>query len=170
MTIYGVQGGTPRFLLARLLAHGKELYTLPEIARDPRGKPYFPDRPDLHFNWSHSGDLLLCALSDRPVGVDIERTRPRRPYLPRYALTDAEFEEFEFLGGGWSAFYTVWTRREAWVKYTGDGLLAHRGEDPPVSGLFLRSYGGKGWRAAVCGEEEPPDQIFWLEKEDPSCG
>ena len=120
-----------------------------EIARGQYGKPFFPGRPDLHFNLSHSGGLALCALGDEPVGADIEWVRPRRAGLPRYALTPGEYGEFLARGGGWDAFYALWTRREAWVKYTGLGVARSRGREIPGA-LRLYPLEGEGWRGAVC--------------------
>ena len=45
------------------------------ICRTERGKPYAKGMA-VHFNVSHSGDLVLCAVSDSSIGADIERIRP----------------------------------------------------------------------------------------------
>lgn len=37
------------------------------------GKPYLPDYSDVHFNISHSEKYVVCAVSDKPVGVDIQK-------------------------------------------------------------------------------------------------
>ena len=87
MKLYGAQGVSPQVLLAYALSHRYQLSPPPALARTPLGKPYFPQYPHLHINWSHSGSLVLCALSDSPVGVDVEWVRPRAATLPRYALT-----------------------------------------------------------------------------------
>lgn len=163
MYLYGSRNTTPQTLLEYVLARTHGLSSLPALARTSLGKPYLPDRPDLHVNWSHSGNLTLCALSDRPVGVDIEVMRPRGASLPRYALTPEEYAQYQALGGDWPAFYTLWTRKEAWCKYTGEGLRRRWGEAPPEEGLHFRTYIGEDWRAAVCGEEEPPKDICWME-------
>lgn len=76
MKLYGAQGVSPQVLLAYALSHGYQLSPPPALARTPLGKPYFPQYPHLHINWSHSGSLVLCALSDSPVGVDVEWVRP----------------------------------------------------------------------------------------------
>ena len=76
LILYSASGLTAR-------AHARELLTLavrevwglsplPEIAQREGGKPFFPDREELHFNLSHSGDLALCGLDRAPVGVDIQ--------------------------------------------------------------------------------------------------
>ena len=152
MKLYGAQGVSPQVLLAYALSHGYQLSPPPALARTPLGKPYFPQYPHLHINWSHSGSLVLCALSDSPVGVDVEWVRPRAATLPRYALTPEEYDAFQHQGGDWSAFYGLWTKKEAWCKYTGQGLRRHWGASPPKTGLFFQTYAGSGWRACVCGE------------------
>ena len=169
MTIYGVRDGAPLPLLALAVARSAGIQTLPAIERTSSGKPYFPSHRDLHFNWSHSGPWLLCALSCRPVGIDIEVVRARRISLPNYALTEAEWKDYLLLGGDWPAFYTLWTRKESWCKYTGDGILAHWKETPPSDGLRFRSYRGGGWQACVCGEETPPEAIRWVERSELPC-
>lgn len=163
MKLYGGKKGTWQDLLAFVLKTGYGISPLPEIVRTAQGKPYFLSLPHLHFNISHSKNLMLCAVSQKPVGVDIEDIRPRRDSLPEYALSPAEFAEYQKLGGDWPAFYILWTRKEAWCKYTGQGLRTLWGQSPPEEGLFYGHYAGEGWRATVCGEEPPPKSILWLE-------
>ena len=96
-------------LLAKLLAAEYGLPQLPELARQEGGKPFFPQRPDLHFNVSHSGGLALCGAGSAPLGVDIEEVRPRRSGLARYICSPAEYAWYEELGGDWESLYTIWT-------------------------------------------------------------
>lgn len=142
-------------LLERAAGQTWGLETLPEVVRLPGGKPVFSGYPDLHFNLSHSGALALCALADRPVGVDVELVRPRSAALPAYVFRGAEHERFLALGGDWGAFYTLWTEKESILKYTGEGLKAlYRAQVP--AGCVITHLSGKGWRAAVCAREEAP--------------
>ncbi|MDO4515942.1 MAG: 4'-phosphopantetheinyl transferase superfamily protein [Bacillota bacterium] len=164
MKIYGTRAGPWQDLLSHILKTQYGISPLPELARTAAGKPYFPSLPALNFNISHTGGYVLCALSCRPVGVDIETIRPRRESLPRYALSPREYADYEALGADWPAFYTLWTRKEAWCKYTGQGLAPLWGQTPPEEGLFYGGYRGDGWQAAVCGEETPPEEIIWLEE------
>ena len=39
-------------------------------------KPYISDNKNIYFNLSHSGKMVLCAISDRELGVDIEINDP----------------------------------------------------------------------------------------------
>lgn len=138
------QEGSQRELACRLLALALEreygLRQMPEIAREPGGKPYFPGRPDICFNLSHSHGAAVCALHDKPVGIDVEKLRPAPPRL-------AEGMEDE-------AFFRLWTAREAAVKRRGEGigaLLRPMEPDP----LCRRLEGVlEGYIVTVCPSEE----------------
>ena len=138
--------------------------SLPDIIRTEGGKPYFKDCPDRHFNLSHSGDLAMCALSDAPVGVDIEVIRPRKEGLPWYTFKGEDYERYLALGGDWEAFYTLWTEVESVIKYTGEGLKAYRRARLP-EGCVISHLSGDGWKAAVCGHES----VETMEDENTSC-
>lgn len=133
----------------------------PAIARREDGKPWFPDRPEIHFNLSHSGGLALCALGERELGVDIELVRNRTIGLPRYALSDAEYRWYAARGSHWEDFYTLWTLKESRVKCTGAGIfqkpvreisvpLLEPGESARWEGFRFLALAGENWRGAVC--------------------
>jgi len=103
----------------------------------PRGKPRLlewqprPSMPGsvLQFNLSHSGSRALVALAwDREVGVDIEEIRPRvaMDELVQRFFAARECAEFAGLAPELriAAFYAGWTRKEALVKATGQGIAA----------------------------------------------
>ena len=86
MILLGIDNLSRREQARELLAWGAERYwgltPLPELEAGERGKPWFPSCPQNHFNLSHSGSFALCALSDQPVGVDIQEMRAAwRPSL-----------------------------------------------------------------------------------------
>ncbi len=187
MVLYGARGLAGREEAYRLLerAAGAHwgLAGLGGLAREERGKPYLPGQPQFQFNLSHSGDLALCALSSRPVGVDIQVLRPFRPRLVDRSCTGAEGNWLQTQADPTAAFAQLWALKEAISKHSGYGLpyppsrlpvpLPPQGcpYDPrrlyTLDGLFLRIYQGPDWRAAVCGEEPPPEKIFWTgEKRD----
>jgi 4'-phosphopantetheinyl transferase len=91
----------PRALRFALGAHGKlRLRSEPRETRQDSG---WGSGEDLRFNLSHSGELMLVAVtSGREVGVDVERASERYT----------------------TEFLRAWTVREATVKCLGVGLAS----------------------------------------------
>ena len=96
------------------------------LARTERGKPYFPNYPSVHFSVSHSGDIFACAFSGEPVGVDIQEYKHRPDEAERCRKIAERFfhrDEIDALDADTvSAFYNIWTAKEAYVKLTGQGI------------------------------------------------
>jgi 4'-phosphopantetheinyl transferase len=92
----------------------------------PHGKPFLINS-DLEFNISHSGEIAIIALSNKtPVGIDVEKLLPLedRDALLRQFFHAKEEQEIISLSEQESqlAFYNCWTRKEAILKATGEGL------------------------------------------------
>ncbi len=89
-----------------------------------RGKPFLPDHPDVHFNVSHSGKYVVCAFSDKTVGLDIEEIREVKPSLIKYALNKSELAELEATPATekMTRFFEMWTAKEAFLKHIAKGL------------------------------------------------
>ena len=156
LRLYGGTNLTPQALLSWALAKSFQIQELPEIGRTEHNKPYFPTLPGLHVNWSHSGPFVLCALGNAPVGVDIEVIRPRTASLPRYALTASEYAQYQANGADWPAFYALWTRKEAWCKYTGQGLRRQWGEDIPTGCFSAPTKAPPGGPPCAGRKHRPP--------------
>ena len=67
-----VQSVLAELLLRRALREEFGLVELPKIETGEKGKPFFPDHPEIHFNLSHCKYAVACALDSAPVGVDAE--------------------------------------------------------------------------------------------------
>lgn len=99
------------------------------LSEGPQGKPFLPDFPDLQFNLSHAGTRVLCVLSSLPCGGDVERLGRGSPALARrfFAPDENAVLEAERSAGGeeaFQAFFTrIWTRKESFLKATGEGLF-----------------------------------------------
>lgn len=92
----------------------REMYDIPmpAIAKQPAGKPYFPDRPDIHFSLSHTATHVFCAVSDAPVGADIETIRTVRLGVPERVSTPDELSAFHF--------FELWVLKESFIKVSGN--------------------------------------------------
>lgn len=88
------------------------------------GKPCF-ESGAAQFNLSHSGTRVLCAVSDLPVGCDVQKKEPVQADVARRFFHPEEYaslcacrseEERDLL------FYRLWTLKESFLKCTGRGF------------------------------------------------
>ena len=91
------------------------------------GKPIFaasPLHPVVpHVSISHSKGLCLAAVSDREIGADIERMDPRGDSLIRLAARYFTSDELAYVKESpLPRFYEIWTAKESFIKYTGEGF------------------------------------------------
>lgn len=86
------------------------------------GKPVLRDDPGLHFSLSHSGNAVLCALDRRPVGADIEMIRRHNLEHLLSVFSDRERASIEQAASPELCFTRLWTRKESYLKLTGEGL------------------------------------------------
>ena len=113
---------------------GLQNHTL-EFSLNQYGKPLLLNTPNLHFNISHSGNLVVCALDNKPVGVDVEIhksvnseaafSRCEHSFL-KIARRFFRHDENEFIvadmGRSIERFYEIWTMKESYVKWEGRGM------------------------------------------------
>lgn len=109
-----------RGLLSRLLAPKP----LPEIIHNEQGKPLFADDYPLWFSFSHSQDDIALIISDEgSVGCSLEHIRPQDNWrtLANALFSNAEHDELEkeTPESQLTAFWRIWTRKEAIVKQRG---------------------------------------------------
>lgn len=90
--------------------------------RTEKGKPYLDGSP-LHFNLSHSGNFVACAIDESPIGIDIEVIRPVRQELCKKVCAQDECA-YVFPNGEFSSerFLLLWTAKEALMKQIGIGI------------------------------------------------
>ncbi|MBQ9121082.1 MAG: 4'-phosphopantetheinyl transferase superfamily protein [Clostridia bacterium] len=122
------------------------------------GKPYLAGA-SLHFNLSHSEGFCACAISDVPVGIDVEAIRPKEPdFMKRMAermFTDEEARELAASGFSAEVFFEIWVKKEALVKRSGVGITGMRAVDSSTERVFYQRIGD--FALAVCADG---DEVF----------
>ncbi len=100
-----------------------------EFEYGQKGKPRLAGEAvnsGLHFNVSHSNERALIAVSRAPLGVDIEHIRPLKDCEAIARRFFSEAEQCSLVSvpteRKLEAFFTCWTRKEAYIKAVGDGL------------------------------------------------
>lgn len=92
------------------------------IETAPHGKPYLKDHPDIHFNLSHCRTAIAVAVSDRPIGVDIESIRKHTPALVSRTMNHTESMQIMTSPAPEREFIKLWTAKESVFKLTGTGI------------------------------------------------
>lgn len=115
--------GCLRDVLARYLHCEPDQFS---FSTNPHGKPALLNHK-LEFNLSHSGDFALIAIAqEHKVGVDVERIRSgiSSHVIAQQYFSKSEFAELQSLPLELreAAFFTCWTRKEAYIKAQGLGL------------------------------------------------
>ena len=107
-------GGSPADIQFGMVAMGK-----PTLSR--------PNDIGLQFNTTHSGDLVIIAVTaNRDVGVDVERVKPvpRALQVSRRCFSAEEHSHLESVPAERlpAEFLSIWVRREGTAKARGDGV------------------------------------------------
>ena len=109
------------------------------------GKPAIIGHTDIHFNLSHCREAVICAVSDKPVGIDIESPRTPRPSLINYTMNADEAERIRQAPDPSLLFTQLWTMKEALVKLTATGITDNlrdvlRRDDVSFHTIFTPRY------------------------------
>lgn len=115
-------------LLCQALREEYGITTQPHFDIGEHGKPSLREYPDIHFNMSHCRAGIAVAVSDKPVGIDIEclgrlidKNGSLNMSLAEYVLSPEELEQV-VEGDSDLVFTKFWTQKESLVKLTGTGI------------------------------------------------
>ncbi len=145
--------------LVRRFALEKFGVACPVILRGEKEKPYLKEVPDFCFNLSHSGEKVVLAVAELPVGVDVEKVVPRE--FSAVAARCFSIEEQKKIAASKAPlleFYRVWTARESAVKRRGEGAAAMRGLR--LADERVRSFSIEGERILPFAECAAPEYLL----------
>jgi Phosphopantetheinyl transferase len=99
----------------------QQTFSIPEILYENHKKPCFAVDIGVHFSVSHSGKYWVCALLSEPIGIDIQQ----KSNTCQQAIAERFFhpQEYRYLQkNNLEGFFDIWTAKESYVKYTGQGI------------------------------------------------
>lgn len=145
-----------------LLAYGLRIEYGKELKFEPRAKgehekPFFTLLPEIHYNISHSGKYVFCVFAEQEVGIDVQEHRKAsyEKVLTRM-VTEEERERILRSEDVVKEFYEQWVLREAYIKWTGEGLARD-----------LRTISlNEGWHAFLPVEEGYTAAIYLAEEHE----
>lgn len=128
------------------------------------GKPFLENQPSIHFNMSHTSLAVACAISSVPIGIDIEGLIPYSLDFCKYVCSKDELLHLEQLASAQErsiALTTLWTRKEAYLKYKGTGITQDLKDInsyalPYANDFTCFSHTGQSYCFSVCQKEISP--------------
>ena len=104
-----------------------------QLCCKPTGQPYLTNS-QFYVSISHCEQMVACAVSEAPVGIDIERIRPIDLRISRHTCVPEELDYLQISGQGicsdaevlWR-FFEIWTAKEAYFKKCGTGITDLKG-------------------------------------------
>lgn len=124
-----------------------------EIANS--GKPFITN--GAYFNISHSENYVVVAFSGKEVGCDIEKVGKINVYSLAHLLHPEEQKYISMSTDKHISFYTVWTRKEAFLKAIGKGIINGLSNENCIEEMvslnerwFIYSLFIEGYKLAVC--------------------
>lgn len=108
------------------------------IDRGEKGKPFIVGVENVFFNISHSGDYVVCAVSDREIGIDIEKRAKARMEVAGRFFHGEEVAQLKMLEEYKQdqLFFNYWSVKESFLKYIGTGLTR------PLNSFIVSFSGG----------------------------
>ena len=144
---------------------------LGDLVYDQNGRPALVDE-DVDFNITHTEHYVFCAIADKGVrvGLDAEETK-RMSALRSFALAERWFVDGERRAFAKEPtvdrFLWIWTRKEALLKWTGEGLRVVMREDTTDAesrhGVKFYDFSEGGIVLTLCCDTsaEPPEKLVW---------
>ncbi len=91
------------------------------ISKNKFGKPIAEN--GVEFNLSHSGDYVILAVSNQPIGCDIEKVKlVSTAKMGRFVFGDKELKLLTSSTDRLTVFFDLWTKKEALLKCIGEGF------------------------------------------------
>ncbi|NLD48108.1 MAG: 4'-phosphopantetheinyl transferase superfamily protein [Clostridiaceae bacterium] len=155
-----------------------------EFKTNEYGKPYLEGADNFHYNLSHSGEYVVCAVSDKPVGIDIERIKDMKFDIAERFFSKEETQSLLSIDEEYrlERFFDFWTLKESYIKADGKGLsipldsfsfqikedeicLTTQNE---LFGCFFKQYNiDKNYKLSACSlVKEFPDHVIFKEEKE----
>lgn len=157
------------------------------LTTSTHGKPMVEG---LEFNLSHSGHLVICAVSNQSVGCDVECIRKAPKGVAERFFSRGEQEYLSrFIGQDYDKeFLRLWTMKESYVKMTSEGMglpmreyeilvdgcsLPFKSFEEPCSSYtrvirdgviedcYLSEVAVPGYIISICGKSSAPVEVNW---------
>ncbi|MBE6548010.1 MAG: 4'-phosphopantetheinyl transferase superfamily protein [Ruminococcaceae bacterium] len=106
------------------------------LAKSQTGKPFFENSDNLRFSISHDESCVAVAISDTPIGIDIQSQAKNQEKIAKRFFAPLEYEK---ILNGDEDFLTLWTKKEALTKLL-DSDFASCAKIPLPNDVFFHTF------------------------------
>ena len=140
------------------------------FTRSENGKPILVGTETFHFNTSHAGDWVVCAIDSKAIGVDVEKVKTANMAVSRSFFSLEEHLDICNAPDPNDRFFDYWTLKESFIKHSGKGLSQGLNsftiffsesairvmiEEKTLENRYLKQYFlDEGYKLAVCASSE----------------
>lgn len=141
------------------------------------GKPSCEFLHDFHFNVSHSGDWIVCAIDKDPVGIDIEKISTIDIDVSKNFFSESEHNNILLSNDPFDCFFALWSLKESYIKFIGKGLshplnsfsmkllnnkICIESYNQVLENIYFKQYFiDEGYKMAVCSlNPNIPEKLF----------
>ena len=135
-----------------------------QLLYEENGRPVFENN-EYFLSLSHSGEVAFSAVSETPLGIDVEKIRPVSKNLVNRVCVD---EEKDYVLGDFSLtdekeicdpdvlkrFFEIWTAKEAYFKMIGSGITDLKSVN--TIELKAKSFHSGGYIFTIIKQNEKP--------------
>lgn len=169
-----------KFLIERYRLNNREI----SFSVNEYGKPYCNFIDNFHFNVSHSGNWVVCAVDSVPVGIDIEKITAIDLDISKNFFSDEEHYDLTYSSNPFDYFFTLWSLKESYIKYIGKGLshplnsfsmrisstsrISIEVNNTMLENIYFKQYSiDKGYKMAVCSSHaDLPEQAIIINRNE----
>lgn len=90
--------------------------------KDDKGCPLVKGIDGIFVSVTHTNGLVACAFASNRVGIDAEKASTRRKSVEKRVFTDNEISLLDKSTDADTAFFTLWTLKESYLKAIGIGF------------------------------------------------
>ncbi len=109
-------------MLCQLLREHHGITLQPHFLIGEHGKPTLLEYPHIHFNISHCRRAIAVAISDQPIGIDVEVIGRENDSLAHHVLNARELHQMQSSPNPSALFAQLWTQKEALFKLLSTGI------------------------------------------------
>ena len=138
------------------------------VIKEPGGKPRIAGQDQFHYNLSHSGNRVVIAYGDSPVGADVQQMHMdagKEALAKQFFTKEEQAYVFQCPELTEARFYQVWTGKESYLKYLGTGLKKSLESfsilSPEISPMLRFRILPDGYCLSLCSND--PNCVFVLD-------